>query len=213
LNFHRRDFLALGAAAVTAGVAVPGIAMAEEGDTFDTAALMAPKGWTDIPLGAEDAPVTLIEYSSPTCPHCAAFANEVFPAFKEAYVDTGKVRFILRPFARNVIDAAIFMVALDAGPDRFHDVLDTYFATQSTWSTAPDPKAALLAVAVQLGFTEERFDELLRDQDTFVGLEAARQQAMDEFKLAGTPTFYLNGKQLTGNKTVEMLAAEIDPLL
>ena len=107
--------------------------------------------------GRETAPVTVIEYASPTCPHCAAFSNNVYPAFKAAYVDTGKVKFIVRPFLRNVLDAVVFMLADAAGPDNYHNVVETFFRTQTTWAVAEKPRDALLAIAKQLGFTDESF--------------------------------------------------------
>ena len=145
--------------------------------------------------------------------HCAAFSNNVLPAFTEAYVDTGKVKLIVRPFVRNVLDAAVFMLAEAAGPTNYHNVLSTYFKTQANWAASQTPRDAILEIAKQLGFTQETFDAALTNQELFTGMEALREQALDEFGLAGTPTFYVNGKTLTGDKTLEQLAAEIDPLI
>jgi predicted DsbA family dithiol-disulfide isomerase len=157
--------------------------------------------------------VTLIEYASPTCPHCAAFSNNVLPVLKSTYIDTGKVKFILRPFLRNILDAVVFMLAEAAGPENFHNVISTYFKTQNTWELSDKPKDAMLAVATQLGFTAESFDNALTNQALFDGMEAMREQALNDFKVEGTPTFYVNGKQLTGEQSFEQLAAEIEPLL
>jgi protein-disulfide isomerase len=164
-------------------------------------------------LGSDSAPVTVIEYASPTCPHCATFSNDVLPAFVETYVDTGKVRLITRPFVRNVLDAAVFMLAEAAGPTNYHNVVSTYFKTQTTWATSDKPRDAILEVAKQLGFTQETFDAALTNQDLFKGMEALRDQALNDFGLVGTPTFYVNGKTLSGDKSLEELAAEIDPLV
>jgi hypothetical protein len=112
-----------------------------------------------------------------------------------------------------VLDAVVFLVAEAAGPEAYHDVINTYFATQGTWSISDKPRDALLAVALQLGFTEETFESALTNQELFTAMDAAREQALSEFGLEGTPTFYVNGKQLTGDKTLEQLAAEIDPLV
>lgn len=211
---NRRHTIAL-LSAVSA-LALSGGVHAAEGDTHDQAKLMtspATNGVPEHPLGAETAPVTMIEYASPTCPHCAAFSNDVLPQIISQYVDTGKVRLIIRPFLRNVIDAVIFMLADAAGPENFHNVLETYFRTQTTWAVAEKPKEALLAVAKQLGFTEESFDAALTKQDLYNAMEAMKTEAIETFDLEGTPTFYINGKQLTGSKTFEQLAAEIDPLV
>jgi len=204
-------------------------AMAQQ---FDVAKLMAPAGGiADHPLGNRDSKVTVIEYLSPTCPHCKAFALDVFPQLKAEYIDSNKIQFIPRPFMRNVLDAVVFMLAeaaakatlgTNASPDaaalaaadaKYHDVVDTFFKTQDTWATSQTPNDAIFAIAQQLGFTKESYDAALTNQDLFKGLEAMQKQALDEFKLQGTPTFYINGKMLTGESSFEALKAEIDPLL
>lgn len=213
VKLTRRSALSLTAAAATMGFAGLPQALAADGDTHNVADLMNVTGVPDRPLGDPDAPVTVIEYASPTCPHCARFHNEVYPEFKELYIDTGKVQFVLRPFVRNVLDAVVFMLAEAAGEDAYHSVVDTYFDTYDTWAASSAPRDAILDVALQLGFTEESFEAALTNQELFQGMEAAREQALEQFDLTGTPTFYINGKQLSGEKTVEQLAAEIDPLL
>jgi protein-disulfide isomerase len=213
VNLTRRDTLVLGGAAGALGLTgVP--AFAADGDVVDVAALMAPAGdLEDHVLGDENATVTVIEYASPTCPHCASFHNDVYPAFKAEYVDTGRVKFIVRPFIRNVFDAAVFMLAESAGPENYHNVIDTYFRTMQTWTTSETPRDALMEIALELGFTEESFNAALTNQELYTAMEAMREQALNEFGLSGTPTFYINGKTLSGGQTLEQLAAEIDPLL
>lgn len=202
----------MAAAASVAGLCGVGTASAADGEVLDVAKLMAPKGWTDIVEGSPEASVTVIEYASPTCPHCAVFHNTVYPAFKSAYIDSGKVKFILRPFVRYIHDVVIFSLALAAGEDQYENVISTYFKTQDQWAVE-NPKEPLLAIAKQLGFTEESFNAALTNQELLAGMEELKNQALDEFDLTGTPTFYINGKQVTGEKTLEELAAEIDPLL
>lgn len=212
MKFTRRDTLILAAAA--SALSLCGVASAAEGDMVDVAKLMAPAGGVaDHVRGSADAPVTVIEYASPTCPHCADFSNNVLPGFIEQYVDTGKVKFITRPFVRNVLDAAVFMLAEAAGPTNYHNVTATYFKTQADWAASQTPRDAILDIAKQLGFTQETFDAALTNQSLFTGMEALREQALNDFGLAGTPTFYVNGKMLTGDKSLEQLAAEIDPLV
>jgi protein-disulfide isomerase len=253
VKLTRRDTLTLAAAATAAGlVGMPSFAFAKEGDVLDQLKLMAPAGIPDKVMGDPAAKVTVIEYASPTCPHCAVFSNDVLPAFKEKYVKTGQVKFIIRPFARNTLDAAIFMLAEHAAKsvdglaaptdpsapsseasaepaapadpsnpsglsqaaiETYDTVLSTFFKTQQEWGTSQDPLPALKAVATQLGFSEAAFNEALTNQELFNGIDAMRNQALKEFGLEGTPTFYINGKQLTGGKTLEQLGAEIDPLL
>lgn len=214
MKFNRRETLILAASASALGLCGVASTQAAEGDMIDVAKLMAPAGdIKDKVEGNPDAPVTVIEYASPTCPHCAAFHNTVYEPFKAAYIDTGKVRFILRPFIRNVLDAAIFMLAEAAGETNYENVIGTYFRTQNTWGTSDKPRDAILEVAKQLGFTQETFDAALTNQDLYNGMEALRDQALNEFGLEGTPTFYVNGKTLSGDKSLEQMAAEIDPLV
>ena len=212
MKFNRRDTLILAASATIASSFGLGSVQAQEGTTKDLTAL-ANVAIPDIVEGPADAKVTVIEYASPTCPHCAAFAVNVYPAFKTEYVDSGKVKFIMRPFIRNLQDAVVFLLAYAAGEEKFHQVVDTFFATQGTWGLAEKPRGALLEVAKQLGFTEETFDAALANQDLFNKMKTMQEQAANEFKLEGTPTFYINGKQLTGDKSLEELKAVIDPLL
>ncbi|WEK03057.1 MAG: thioredoxin domain-containing protein [Candidatus Devosia phytovorans] len=214
MKFTRRDTLILGTAASALTLCGVASASAADGDTIDVAKLMAPAGgFVDHAQGSDDAPVTVIEYASPTCPHCADFSNNVKPDFVAQYVDTGKVKLITRPFVRNVLDAAVFMLAEASGPTNYHNVVSTYFKTQNTWAASQTPRDEILNIAKQLGFTQETFDAALTNQALFTGMEAVREQALSEFGLTGTPTFYVNGKTLTGDKTLEQLAAEIDPLV
>ena len=212
MTLTRRDTLILAAAAAFVPVIGFGAAQAQEGTTKNVAAL-ANVALPDKVLGDADAGVTVIEYASPTCPHCAAFHNQVYPEFKAHYVDTGEVKYILRPFTRNVLDAVVFMLAEAAGEERYFDVVAAYFRTFEQWAGSERPRDAILEIAKQLGFTEESFEAALTNQDLFTAMETMREQALNEFNLEGTPTFYINGKQLTGGKTLEDLKAEIDPLL
>jgi protein-disulfide isomerase len=260
VNLTRRETLTLAAAATVAGVAgFPSLAAAKEGDVIDQLKLMAPKGIPDKVDGDPAAKVTFIEYASPTCPHCALFSNTVLEPFKDKYVKTGKVKFILRPFARNTMDAAIFMLAEAAAKSvdaqsapapaasssapadasssasaaapaatanasnpsgyspaaiaAYENVISTYFKTQETWGVSDKPLDAVKAVALQLGFSDDSFQAALKNQDFFNAIETMRDQALNDFGLEGTPTFYVNGKQLTGEKTMDQLDAEITPLL
>jgi protein-disulfide isomerase len=212
VTLTRRDALVLAASSALASYYGIGPARAQEGTTKDVAAL-ANVALPDHKLGSEKAPVTVIEYASPTCPHCAAFHNNVYPAFKEQYIDSGKVLFILRPFVRNVLDAVVFLLAEAAGPEQYHNIVETYFRTHAQWTTSQTPRDDLLAIAKQLGFTDAAFDAALTNQDLFDKMEAMREQALNEFNLEGTPTFYVNGRQLTGDKTLEQMAEVIDPMV
>jgi protein-disulfide isomerase len=214
---NRRNILIGSGAAMVAAAAGTGVSFlfgssAALAQQFDANKLLQPP-LPDHPQGNKDSKVTLIEYLSPTCPHCKAFTEQVYPQLKAEYIDTNKIQFIPRPFIRNVQDAVVFMLAEAAGPEKYHEVVDTFFKTQEQWAASDKPNDAMMAVAMQLGFTKETYDAALTNQELFNGLQAVQKQALDEFKLQGTPTFYLNGKLISGGATFESLKAEIDPLL
>ncbi len=216
MNITRRRAMFFTAAATAGGFSGISSAFADEGKVYDVDALMKPRGWVDRAIlgsGQTGTGVTVIEYTSPTCPFCAAFHNETYPRFKADYIENDKLTFILRPFTRNVLDAVVFMLADAAGEDMYHNVIEAYFRSQEIWSRSQTPRRDLLAVAMELGFTEESFENALTNQEVFVALEQVRDQALDEFGLTGTPTFYINGKMLSGHQTIEEMAARVDPLL
>lgn len=217
MNLNRRELIALSTAATATGLLGVTPTFAADGEKHGADKLMnlagADKGMKDRPIGNVDAPVTVIEYASPTCGHCGQFHVAIYPEFKEKYITSDEIQFILRPFVRNTLDAVVFMLAEAAGEEGYHTVVDTYLSTQNQWMTSDKPRDALLAVALQLGFTKESFDAALTNQDLFEGMELVRDQALNEFDLTGTPTFYVNGKQMSGGQTLDDLSKEIDPLL
>lgn len=217
---NRRNFIIAGSAVAVAAVAGGGYFLLSAGQsspamaqtTVPSETYMTPVGdIADKVEGSADAPVTLIEYASPTCSHCAAFHNTIYPDIKAQYIETGKIKFIVRPFLRNELDAAIFMLAEAAGPEQYENVLSTFFAAQNTWMSAPATE--IFKIAQQLGFTQETFDAALTNQDLLKGMEAMRTQAMDDFGVTGTPSFYVNGNKITTGYGFEQLAAAIDPLV
>jgi len=163
-------------------------------------------------MGSDKAPVTIIEYASMTCPHCAHFALNTFPELKEKYIDTGKVRYILREFPFDPVAAGAFMLARCAGKDKYFAVVDLLFRSQQTWSV-DKPLEPMLATVKQAGFTEQSFKECLANQKVLDGIEAVRKRATDEFKVDSTPTFFINGKKYTGAMSLEEMQKIIDPLL
>lgn len=181
-------------------------------DPIDSQPINNPTGWKDRPMGGVDARVTVVEYVSPTCPFCANFHATVLPQLKTEYIDTGRVRFIARPFRRNVLDIAVFVIAEAAG-EAYSDVLAAYMASQNQWASAASPREALFAVAQQFGFTQERFEQALEDEEMFAAVEALREQAINQFGVQGTPTFFINGQRLETNATYESLSAEINSRL
>src|SRR5262249_29841046 len=167
----------------------------------------------DMVLGDAKAPVTIIEYASMTCPHCAHFALTTFPQLKEKYIDTGKVKYILREFPFDPIAAGAFMLARCAGgPEKYYALVDLLFRTQATWAVEK-PLQPMLNVVKQAGFTEESFKACLSNQKLLESIEAVRDRAAKQFKVASTPTFFINGQMTVGAISFEDMQKLIDPLL
>ncbi len=166
----------------------------------------------EMAVGKSDAPVTVIEYASMTCGHCAAFHTNTYPEFKKRYVDTGKARYILREFPLDPLAAGAFMLARCAGKDKYFPMVETLFQQQRTWAVQK-PLEPLFAIARQAGFTQQSFDECLRDQKMLDGIEKVRARAAERFRVESTPTFFINGAMYRGALSIDDLAKAIDPLI
>jgi protein-disulfide isomerase len=162
--------------------------------------LMAVGPLPDIFIGSADAPNTIVEYASMTCPHCALFQTKVLPELKTKYIDTGKVRYTLREFPLDNLAVAAFMLARCAGDDRYYPMVDALFETQENWAVAGgDAKEKLLQIARQAGISKEQFDKCLADKELFGKIVQVRESAHDKFQVDSTPTFFINGKRLKGD--------------
>jgi protein-disulfide isomerase len=201
----------LGMAADAGGILPPFTtrALADE-PTAEELAQPAPEG--DVVLGSDKAPVTIIEYASMTCPHCAHFSQETFPELQKRYIDTGKVKFIFREFPLDALAAAGFMLARCAGNDKFMPIIETLFAKQADW-VVQKPIEPLKAIAKQFGFTEDSFNQCLANQKVLDDVQAVRDRAAQKLGVNSTPTFFINGKRLQGDVTIDAMAKEIDPYL
>ena len=219
-----RRHVLLGAAAATAIIAA-GSAGIYLWSSTDTAAAETPAGaevsMADLlvpgPLGDEiqgqaDAPVTIVEYASMTCPHCSHFHETTYPEMKKKYIDTGKVRFIFREFPLDPLAAAAAMLARCAGKDKFFPLIDAFFAQQKDW-VVQKPLQPMFAIAKQAGFTQQSFDECLANQQMLTGLEEQRTRATQKFNVNSTPTFFINGKTVRGALTPEELDKQVAPYL
>ena len=161
--------------------------------------LMKPGPLPDLVLGNADAPITVVEYASMTCGHCAHFHTTVFPTLKEKYVDNGKVRFIMREFPLDNLAAAASMLARCAGDGKTFPLISVLFAKQDDWAFVKgDPRPELLKFAKQAGFTQESFEKCLTDQKLLDDIAAIRSRAAETFGVNATPTFFVNGKKLNG---------------
>jgi protein-disulfide isomerase len=164
----------------------------------------------DMVLGEADAPVTIVEYMSLTCPHCASFHNETFDALKTKYIDGGQVRFIVRDFPFDPRAAAGAMLARCAPEGQYFPMVDMLFEQQSSWAAAQDARGALLQISRMAGFTQESFEACLTNQELLDDVNAVRQKAAEEFQVQSTPTFIINGERYAGNMSIEQMSAIID---
>jgi len=183
-----------------------------EAETFSVLELEAKGPLDDIPMGSPTAPVTVIEYASMTCPHCAAFAVTTFPKLKEKYIDTGKVRYIMREYPLDRLAAAAFMLARCAGPNKYYPLIETLFAQQQKWAVK-EPLPPLLAIAKQAGFTQQSFDACLKDGDLLAKVDQMRNRGKEKFKVEATPTFYINGERYSGGIPIEEFDKILAPLI
>jgi len=174
--------------------------------------LMAPGPLGEQAEGKADAPVTVIEYASMTCSHCASFAVNVYPMLKSKYIETGKVRYIMREFPLDPLAAAGFMLARCAGEGKYFPMIETLFQKQKDW-VVQKPLEPLLAIAKQAGFTQQTFEECLANQKVLDGIDAVRQRASEKFGVNATPTFFINGKIQRGEMTAEELEKQIQSYL
>src|SRR5580704_2379576 len=144
-------------------------------------------------LGKKDAPVTIIEYASLTCPHCAHFTTEVLPKIKEKWIDSGKVRLVLRDYPLDEPAMRAAMVARCAPPARFYAFIDTLFADQQQWALAKDYKAALARLALLGGMSKTQFDDCLANKAGEDKVLQSRLTATQQLGVSSTPTFFING--------------------
>ncbi len=225
MQLTKRQLLG-GVAAATAILAVfssahAAVEVPQPDGEVDMAAVLKPGALPEMVLGKENAPVTIVEYMSMTCPHCAHFHTTTFDAIRKKYVDTGKVRFIIREFPFDPRAAAAFMLARCnpqkpeemSAPEQYFAMVSMLFKQQQTWAAADDGRAALLQMAKLAGFTEDSFTKCLTNQKLLDEVNATRERGSKEFGVNATPTFLINGKRFSGDMTVDTMSALIDSLL
>ena len=166
-------------------------------DTVDIAELMQPSKIGDVAIGSETAPITIVEYASMTCHFCAEFSVKTFPTLKERYIDTGKVRYIMREFPFDPLAAGAAMLARCIDKDKYYPLIETLFEQQPKWRVQ-NPLQPLFDIAKQAGFTKESLDACLSNQELLNGIEEVRKRGAEQFKVNSTPTFFINGERLQG---------------
>ncbi|GJM01666.1 MAG: hypothetical protein DHS20C08_01670 [Rhodomicrobium sp.] len=164
-------------------------------------------------MGEDDAPVTIIEYSSMTCPHCAVFHKETLPGLKKNYIKTGKVKYILREFPLDQLAAAAFMLGrcLDK-KDGYFDFIDMLYERQREWAFSEDRIGSLKNLAKQAGFTDESFKACLDDKALYAQVLAVKNNGTEEFRIRSTPTFFVNGTRLEGAQSLADFEKLIKPI-
>lgn len=187
-------------------------AMPQSFGTVDMDAVLKAGALPDMVLGNADAPVTIVEYASMTCPHCASFHANTLPVIKQKYIDTGKARLILREFAFDPRAEAGFMLAR-CSKERYFPMVDVLFKQQQNWAGASDAREALLQISRLAGFSQETFEACLTDQALLDQIRAVKARGESEFRVDATPTFFINGTVYKGALTPEQMSAVIDSLL
>jgi protein-disulfide isomerase len=193
----------LTAVALTASL---GVALAGCGKKGETATA------DDMSLGNPNSKVTVIEYASASCVHCGRWNNEVFPAFKAKYIDTGKVNYVYREFLTppEQVAAASFLLARCAGKDKYFSVIDSVYHSQEEMFTTGDYRGVLLRIAQSAGLNEEQFNSCVSDEKAIKALNARVEKYQADAKITGTPTFVINGKKAGGDDGGEQTIAQLD---
>ena len=188
-SFSRR--LAI-AASLSVGLLALGLSACGGGNTAVTA--------DDMSLGDASAPVTVIEYASVSCSHCARWNKDVFPAFKAKYIDTGKVHYVFREFITEPrqLAAAGFLLARCTGKDKYFSTLDQVFHAQDEIFQTGDIRGPLVAIAGQAGMSEQQFDACLAGTKEDAEINKVAQDGQDRYRISGTPTVIINGQPQPG---------------
>jgi protein-disulfide isomerase len=196
-------------ALIATGLAASGLVLAAGPASARAAPLPPAEG--DMVLGKAKARVQVVEYASLSCTHCAHWNNEVFPAFKAQFIDTGKVRYVFREFLTEPTQfaAAGYLLARRVGPAKYFQVIDAIFHQQAAIFESQDLWGGLLKIGKGFGLTEAQFTAALQDKAALDAVNARVEKATERDKVEFTPTFFINGERLEGGQPIEALAAAI----
>ncbi len=192
--------------------AAPAVSAPASQGTVDMAKLLQPGALPEEVMGKADAPVTIVEYSSMTCPHCAHFHAATLPEIKTKYIDTGKARLVMREFPFDPRAEAGFMLARCSN-EKYFPMIEVLFKQQQNWARAEDAQAALLQISKLAGFSQESFTACLTNQKLLDDIRSVRTRGAEEFKVDSTPTFFINGDKYAGALSVAEMSAIIDSKL
>jgi len=179
----------------------------------EEAANTDPKPLPEITLGKESAPVTMIEYTSMTCPHCADFHLNVLPEIQKKYVDKGEVKIIHRDYPGDGLSLKATQLAFCGGPQLHQKMVTTFFQTQDRWMSAKDPEAELKKIACENGLTKQQATSCLQNTELMDQIIHTRQEGQKKYNIAFTPTLIINGKVIPQGLTFEEFQGKVDPLL
>ena len=174
-----------------------------------------PVSLPDMVLGPADAKVTITEFASMTCPHCAAFNAETFPKIKAEYIDTGKIRYIFREFPLDIKAAAGSMLSRCIAKDdaaKYFAVTDLLFRQQNDW-VVKNTTETLTRIGKQAGLSAQEVEDCLKNQSLLDKIAADQKYASDVLKVDSTPTFFVNGERIKGETSIEEFEKKINPLL
>jgi protein-disulfide isomerase len=174
-----------------------------------------PVSLPDMALGPANASVTITEYASMTCPHCAAFTETVFPKIKSAFIDSGKIRFVFREFPLDIKAAAGSMLARCIAKDdssKYFAVVDMLFKQQNDW-VAKNTTETLTRIGKQAGLSQQAVEDCLKDQALLDKIAADQKFASEVLKVNSTPTFFINGEMVKGETSFEEFDKRINSLL
>lgn len=180
--------------------------------TVDMAKLLEPGKAKEMVEGKADAPVTIVEYASLTCGHCADFYNKTFPEIREKYIKTGKARLVFREFAYDPRATAGYMLARCAPEDRYFPMIQVLFEKQMEWAGAADALPPLKQIASMAGLDGKAVEECLQNQSVLDEVNSSFKRGK-EFGVTSTPTFFINGKKYEGALSVEEMSSVIDSSL
>ena len=200
------------AAPATPAPAAPAVAAPAPSGKVDMAKLLEEGALPEKVIGDANAPVTIVEYASMTCGHCANFHNDTLPAIKTKYIDTGKARLVMREFPFDPRAEAGFMLARCAD-DKYFAMVDVLFKQQRNWAAVDNAREALLQIARLAGFSQESFEACLTDQKLLEDVRSVRTRGANDFGIDATPTFFINGNKYSGALKVDEMSAIIESLL
>jgi protein-disulfide isomerase len=188
--------------AVSLIAALPATAQAPAAEPAKAASLLAVTP-QDRVLGKADAPITIVEYASMTCPHCAHFDKDVLPGLTKKWIETGKAKLILRDYPLDEVALRAAMMARCAPAERFYPLIDTLFETQEQWAVAKDWRGALEKTARLAGIGKKDFDACLGNKAMEDQVAQSRLVATTQLGVDSTPTFFVNGTKFQGAPTEE----------